>query len=241
MIYAARSETGKRYQNQDVLFVPSRGEVSLFIVADGMGGHNAGSVASRLATDTVEAEIKKGGASTPDTLLLNAVGAANRAVLAYADSDRNCRGMGTTMVAALVFQTKYVVANVGDSRLYQMADGILHQVTRDHSYVAELVAAGEITPAQAAVHPRRNIITRALGTRNDERIDIFKCEWARGDILLLCSDGLYGSFDDREMARILNEADDDLDLACDTLVQEALYNGSTDNISVILIKNKEVR
>lgn len=240
MIYASRSETGKRYQNEDSLFVPARGELSLFIVADGMGGHNAGSVASRLATSVVETEMRRGGAATPDTLLLNALNEANRAVLEYANCDRNCRGMGTTMVAALVFQTKYVVANVGDSRLYHMHDGVLTQVTCDHSYVAELVAAGEITPEQAAVHPQRNIITRALGTREDEKIDIFKCEWERGDTLLICSDGLYGSLDDCEMARLVRNADDDLSSACDMLVENALYGGSADNISVILVKNKEV-
>jgi len=240
LIYASRSETGKRYQNEDSLFVPARGELSLFIVADGMGGHNAGSVASRLATSVVETEMRKGGAATPDMLLLNALNAANNAVLEYASSDRNCRGMGTTMVAALVFQTKYVVANVGDSRLYHMHDGVLTQVTCDHSYVAELVAAGEITPEQAAVHPRRNIITRALGTREDEKIDIFKREWERGDTLLICSDGLYGSLDDYEMARLVRDANDDLSSACDMLVENALYGGSADNISVILVKNMEV-
>ncbi len=241
MIYAARSEKGKRYQNEDTLFVPARGEVALFIVADGMGGHNAGSVASRLAAETVETEVKKGGIATPDTLLLSAIAVANRAVLDYANGDINCRGMGTTMVAALAFQTKYVAANVGDSRLYHMHDGVLTQVTRDHSYVAELVEAGEITPEQAAVHPRRNIITRALGTRSEEKVDIFRREWARGDTLMLCSDGLHGVLDDCELARVLREADDDLQDACDMLVEFALYGGSTDNISVILIKNQEVR
>ena len=241
MIYASTSEKGKRYQNEDTLFVPSRGEMALFIVADGMGGHNAGSVASRLATDTVEAAVRKGGIATPEDLLKSALKEANRAVLEYANSDKNCRGMGTTMVAALVFQTKYVVANVGDSRLYHFHGGALTQVTRDHSYVAELVEAGEITREEAAVHPRRNIITRALGTRGEERVDIFKREWARDDILFLCSDGLYGVLDDREMERILGLADDDLQDACDTLVEFALYGGSTDNISVILIKNREVR
>ena len=241
MIYAARSEKGKRYQNEDTLFVPARGEVALFIVADGMGGHNAGSVASRLAAQTVEAEVKKGGIATPDALLLSALAAANRAVLDYANSDKNCRGMGTTMVAALAFQTKYVAANVGDSRLYHMHDGVLTQVTRDHSYVAELVEAGEITLEQAAVHPRRNIITRALGTCSEEKVDIFRREWARGDMLMLCSDGLHGVLDDRELARVLRETGDDLQEACDMLVEFALYGGSADNISVILIKNQEVR
>lgn len=241
MIYAARSETGKRYQNEDALFVPARGELSLFIVADGMGGHNAGSVASRLATEVAETEVRKGGIATPEKLLLSALSTANRAVLEYANSDKNCRGMGTTMVAALVFQTKYVVANVGDSRLYHMRGGVLTQVTRDHSYVAELVAAGEITEEQAAVHPRRNIITRALGTRGEEKIDIFKREWAYDDTLMLCSDGLYGSIDHLDMERALREAGSDLNAACDILVEDAIYNGSTDNISVILVKNREVR
>lgn len=240
MKYASITEQGKRLRNEDCIFVPRKGEISLVIVADGMGGHNAGSTASALAVQTAAERIKKGGADDPASLLNKAVQQANSAVFEYANHDKNCRGMGTTMVMALLFKSRYLCANVGDSRLYHFSAGSLRQVTRDHSFVAELVAAGYITPLEARVHPRRNIITRALGTHESERVDLFEKEWSPGDTLLLCSDGLYGALDDLEMARILKE-EPDLSAVCQELVQAALYNGSTDNISVVLVRNEEDR
>ncbi len=239
MRYAARSEKGKRIRNEDCLFIPSRpGEIALAVVADGMGGHNAGSTASALAVETVVTELKRGGMGRPEDLILAALKKANAAIYEYSVHTPNCRGMGTTLVLAMAFKTRYVAANIGDSRLYYFDGGDLTQITEDHSYVAELVAAGHITAQEAMRHPRRNIITRALGTREQEQADIFKGNWGPGDLLLLGTDGLFGVLSDAEMARVLRE-EKDLEQACDILVENALSGGSTDNISVVLIRNEE--
>lgn len=240
MIYACRSEKGRRDYNEDAVFIPPKGEVSLVIVADGMGGHSAGNIASALAVKTVAAELKKGGVGTPNSLVLNSVNKANAAVHQMSKTDKNCRGMGTTLVLALLFKTRYVAANVGDSRLYHFGANELTQVSIDHSYVGELVAAGYITPKQARLHPKRNLITRALGTNESEEVDIFNEMWEEGDMLLLCTDGLYTVLDDMEIRRVLRQ-EQDLDRACDTLVKTALERGSNDNISVVLVKNEEAR
>ncbi|MBQ7113714.1 MAG: Stp1/IreP family PP2C-type Ser/Thr phosphatase [Clostridia bacterium] len=239
MIYAARSVTGKRANNEDSVYVPKYGEISLAIVADGMGGHSAGNVASALAVEHVAAELRKGGSGSPAGLVKNAVNRANTAVYQYAGSHPECRGMGTTLVLALIFKTRFIAANVGDSRLYHYHGGKLTQITVDHSYVAELLASGYITKEEALHHPRRNLITRALGTRANEKVDVFECAWEENDILLLCSDGLYSELDDRTMVEMI-EKHSNLENACDALVKLALNAGSTDNISVVLVKNGEV-
>lgn len=239
MRYAAKSEQGKRIRNEDSLFIPTRpGEIALAVVADGMGGHNAGSTASALAVETVVGELKRGGMGSPEELILSALAKANTAIYDYSVRVPNCRGMGTTLVLAMAFKSRYIAANIGDSRLYYFNGSELKQITEDHSYVAELVAAGHITREQAMHHPRRNIITRALGTREQEQADIFKGSWESGDMLMLCSDGLFGVLEDVEMARVLRE-EPDLQQAAERLVENALYGGSTDNISVALIRNEE--
>lgn len=241
MRYAAISEQGKRVRNEDCLFIPSRpGEMALAVVADGMGGHNAGSTASALAVETVVAELRRGGMGSPEDLILAALAKANAAIYEYSLTNPNCRGMGTTLVLALAFKSRYVAANIGDSRLYYFNGRDLLQITEDHSYVAELVAAGHITREEAMRHPRRNIITRALGTREQEQADIFKGSWEGGDMLMLCTDGLFGVLGEGEMARVLRE-EADMEQACKRLVELALDGGSTDNISVALIRNEEVQ
>ncbi|MBE5784243.1 MAG: Stp1/IreP family PP2C-type Ser/Thr phosphatase [Clostridiales bacterium] len=239
MIYAARSVTGKRANNEDSVYVPKYGEISLAVVADGMGGHSAGNVASAMAVETVAAELKKGGAGSPSTLVKSAVNRANTAVYDYARAHSECRGMGTTLVLALVFKTRFVAANVGDSRLYHYHAGKLTQITADHSYVAELLASGYITKEEALRHPRRNLITRALGTRASEKADVFECAWEENDILLLCSDGLYSELEDKALLEMI-EKYKNIEDACDALVRLALDAGSTDNVSAVLVKNGEV-
>ncbi len=240
MIYAGLSEQGKRSRNEDSLYLPPRGEVSLVIIADGMGGHNAGFTASRLAVETASQSVMRGGGMKPEALLRRAAEEANRAIYEQARTVRECRGMGTTMVMALLFRSRYTVVNIGDSRLYHLRKDGLWQITKDHSYVAEMVAAGFITPEEALEHPQRNIITSALGSREIDKLDVFENNWQESDILMLCSDGLYASLEHKEIERILRE-ESDLQAACETLVQNALYGGSTDNISVILVKNEEGR
>ncbi len=236
MKYFALSEKGKRQHNEDSVFVPEHSEVALAVVADGMGGHKAGDTASAMAVEVIVNEIKRGGAS-PEKLIERAVQAANAAVYAASRKNSECRGMGTTAVVAMPFMSYYVAANIGDSRIYHFHDGVVTQVSRDHSYVQQLVDAGYITRAQAAVHPRRNVITKAIGTSDEENADIFRKEWQIGDMLLLCSDGLTSGLEDGDIARILSE-EKDLKEACERLVSEALYGGSTDNISVALILNE---
>lgn len=240
MRYASKSVTGVRAQNQDAVFVPRGGEISLAVVADGMGGHSAGDVASVIAVNTVVSELKKGGTGSTASLVAAAMTAANLAVYDMAISDPALRGMGTTMVLALLFNTRYVAANVGDSRLYQISGESIEQVTKDHSYVAELVAQGYITRQEAAHHPRRNLITRALGTREAERADIFEREWARGDKLVLCSDGLYSELSEEDILHTVLSTDD-IQSACDDLVDCALYSGSRDNVSIVIVSNEEAR
>ena len=239
MRYAAKSVTGVRSQNQDAIFVPRGGEISLAVVADGMGGHRAGDEASMIAVNTVVAELKKGGAGNAGSLILEAVKAANAAVYDKAAKDAALRGMGTTMVLALLFNTRYVAANVGDSRLYHISQDHIEQVTRDHSYVAELVSLGYITRQEAAHHPRRNLITRALGTRESERVDLFEREWRRDDKLVLCTDGLYSELDEEDILHTVLSTED-MQAACDDLVDCALYSGSRDNVSVVIVSNEEV-
>ena len=236
MKYCALSEKGKRQHNEDAVFVPMHSEVALAVVADGMGGHKAGDTASRMALEVMVSEIKRGGGS-PEQLIERAVDAANAAVYAASRNNSECRGMGTTAVLAMPFVSYYVAANIGDSRIYHYHDGAVVQVSRDHSYVQELVDSGYITKAQAAVHPRRNVITRAIGTSSKETADIFRREWQPGDMLLLCTDGLHSALEDMDIARILSE-ESDLEEACKRLVSEALYGGSTDNVSVALILNE---
>lgn len=236
MKYCALTEKGKREHNEDCVFIPAHSEVPLAIVADGMGGHRAGETASALAVKVMAEEIKKGGAA-PEKLIERAVDAANGAVYAASRQNSELRGMGTTAVLVMPFVSYYVAANIGDSRIYHFHNGAIAQVSRDHSYVQELVEAGYITPAQAAVHPRRNVITRAIGTSAKEAADIFRNDWQAGDILLLCSDGLHSALGERDIARILSE-EANLDEACNRLVTEALYGGSTDNISAALILNE---
>lgn len=241
MIYAGLSEQGKRSKNEDSIYLPARGSVSLVAIADGMGGHNAGFTASRLAVETASECVKRGGGLRPGALLRKAAEEANSAIYEQARSDRACRGMGTTLVMGLLFRSRYTALNVGDSRLYHLRPDGLVQITKDHSYVAEMVAAGVISAEEARTHPQRNIITSALGARSIDKMDIFEKKWDEGDILMLCSDGLYGALEEREMERILREEGEDLQAACASLVQNALYGGSSDNISVVLVQNREVR
>ena len=238
MIYASRSERGKREKNEDNVFTPAAGDPALVIVADGMGGHNAGELASEIAVSAVVDCIRDGSRSlmNPIKSLNEAAKAANSAVYEYAAGDPDCRGMGTTLVMALLYDKKFVAANVGDSRLYHYNGKELSQVTTDHSLVAELVAAGYITREEALHHPRRNVITRALGTRPSENVDIFENRWRRGDILLLCSDGFYEVLPEEKIAQMLRESTN-LQDTCNSFTQLAMANGSTDNISIVLVKN----
>ena len=223
--------------NQDFVYASDQpvGRLqNLFIVADGMGGHNAGDYASRCAVETMVDYIENTTETRPIRLLDEAIQAANRAVVEKAASDRSMAGMGTTLVACSIADDCLYVANIGDSRLYLLDEGI-EQITRDHSLVEEMVRAGQLAREDARTHPEKNVITRAVGIRNNLRVDFFDVALNPGDKILLCSDGLTNMVTDEEILEKVSQLEEP-DKAVRELVDTANRNGGSDNISVILIE-----
>ena len=235
MKYAGKTVTGLRPQNEDNYLILHTDTIDAVAVSDGMGGHRAGEVASALAVETLERVLSKAD-NSPEALLSEAFSEANAVVHTRASTSDEMYGMGCTLVGAILEKEQFVAANIGDSRLYHFDGETLRPVTHDHSFVAELVRRGAITPEEAKTHPRRNLITRAVGTEARVKADIFVCEWKPGEMLLLCSDGLCGVLEDAEMAEFLKDTDD-LEKACSRLIDAALEAGSRDNITVVLVKN----
>ena len=239
MKFAVRTDIGKRVHNEDSFLLSEKSKFPmLFAVADGMGGHAAGAVASSLAVEQLFTLDEKVEPERELEMLRNAIEHANLGIYRAAEKDRTLRGMGTTLVAALLMGNGYIAANVGDSRMYQYHDKTLGTVTTDHSLVEQLVLAGAITKEEARVHPQRNIITRAMGVSPVVDVDLFERVWSAGDILVLCSDGLHGAVEEDDMISVLSSART-LESMCELLIQLALDNGGTDNITVILIRFEE--
>ncbi|MEG1523625.1 MAG: Stp1/IreP family PP2C-type Ser/Thr phosphatase [Clostridia bacterium] len=234
MKYAYKTDIGKRAHNEDNFRIPVTIETHPFIiVADGMGGHAAGAVASELVVKGMTEELSDLRDNDLLGQLKRAIQHVNLNLYRTAQSDRSMNGMGSTLVCAVLNDKRYIAANVGDSRLYHFDGKTLEQMTTDHTLVQMLVDSGQITPAEARIHPQRNLITRAMGISLRTDIDLFDCEWMEDDILLLCSDGLYGVIEDTEIARVLSQ-NCSLDEMCNQLVQMALQNGGTDNITIVL-------
>ncbi len=206
----------------------------LFAVADGMGGHAAGEIASNLAIETLFTEYYTGPWQGPRATLAAAISAANQTIFEMAGANAEMSGMGTTLVAALYQPEQGMIVNVGDSRAYLFRAGKITQVTRDHSWVAEQVNSGILTAEEAAHHPFRNVITRSLGNEAHVEPAFFQLPPQPGDTLLLCSDGLSNQASDKEMASILQAYP--LDEAADRLVELALKRGAPDNVTLILIR-----
>ena len=226
--YAARSDVGSvREHNEDSYLV----KTPLFVVADGMGGHEAGEVASNIAVTTMEAHAPK---STSPEALAAAVIKANEAVLRGAQDGTGKPGMGTTLTAAFVFEDEATIAQVGDSRAYLLHDGQLQRITRDHSLVADLIEQGRLTEAEARFHPQRSVITRALGSDPHMQPDLYTLHIEEGDRLLLCSDGLCSMISDEDIEEILLDNPAPAH-ACDALVEEAIIAGGLENVTVIVI------
>lgn len=226
--FAARSDVGSvREHNEDSYLVKS----PLFVVADGMGGHEAGEVASEIAVTTMEAHAPK---STSPEALGAAVVKANEAVLRGAKDGTGKPGMGTTLTAAFVYEDEAVIAQVGDSRAYLLHNDQLQRITRDHSLVADLIEQGRLTEAEARFHPQRSVITRALGSDPNMQPDLYTLHVEEGDRLVLCSDGLCSMISDGEIEEILLDNPTPAQ-ACDALVEEALIAGGLDNVTVIVI------
>lgn len=213
------------------------------ILSDGMGGHNAGEVASgktvEFAAEVLKSSADGSKAAVPPRALTEAVGYANKKVYEMALEDERHNGMGATMVAAYISGTEAYIANVGDSRAYVFKNNGLVQITKDHSVVEEMVASGSLSREEARCHPQKNIITRAIGTDINTEADLFEYDCALGDCLLLCSDGLSGMLEDAEIEGIIRNADDSRTMAS-ALIESAKEHGGTDNITVICIRFTEV-
>ncbi len=230
------TDTGRlRPTNEDSVYAsdqPVGNLPNLMIVADGMGGHNAGDVASRYTVEAMIENLQTAQDKRPVPLLSDAIHYANDQVLKKASTDRNLDGMGTTVVAASVVGDYLYVANVGDSRLY-LIDQEISQITRDHSLVEEMIRMGELKRKDARTYPDRNVITRAVGVGEPIQIDFFDVRLEEGDRILLCSDGLTNMVEDQEILQIIRKSGSPKE-AAQQLLNEANKNGGKDNISVIL-------
>ena len=229
----------KRNTNQDYLFYsdePVGAFPNLYIVADGMGGHRAGDHASHMAVERFVQLARQTEETNPVTLMRSLLEYVNEELLMEARSDSLYKGMGTTFVAITVVNGKGYIVNVGDSRLYLIHSNQIRQVTLDHSLVEELVRSGELTPQEARRHPRKNIITRAVGVGEDVYPDFFEIEVHLGDRILLCSDGLSNMIDDKELEEIVS-SERDLDTMMKYLIDKANYYGGYDNIAAVVVIN----
>ena len=233
------TDTGRtRSQNQDAVFAtcePIGCLSNLFVIADGMGGHNAGDYASRKAIDLMRESIAARGEQEAVSAIQQGITIANEVIYQEASLDVSKAGMGTTMVVATMDGDVLRVANVGDSRLYVLTKGCLQQITRDHSVIEEMVRKGEVSKEVAQHHPKRNLITRAVGAEEQVRVDFFEWDLQDVDAVLMCSDGLTNMLEDRRIAEILS-LDMTLDKKVATLVEEANLAGGKDNITVLVIE-----
>lgn len=237
---AGLSDVGRcREVNQDTFVVDEA--LGLFAVADGMGGHAAGEVASDLAIHAVAHSLRS---HNPDhaswsadeacALLRQALREGNRRIVESVESRTEWRGMGTTLVAMVRIAGEAVIAHVGDSRAYRLRGAEFNQLTSDHSLVNEQVKAGILTPEQAQRSPYRNIVTRALGNQPEVQVDLIRTPVEAGDIFILCSDGLSGMLSDEEIRGVLERDGTTPQVACRRLVDQANANGGEDNITVIV-------
>jgi protein phosphatase len=210
----------------------------IFVVADGMGGHAAGEVASEMSVRIITDEMGAfRGLPDPDIAarLFKAVQSANGAIYRRTLIEKDKRGMGTTVTALILFPRRYLIAQVGDSRAYVLRGGELQQITKDHSYVQEQVDAGLLTPEQARTHPYSNVITRCVGSNEEVVPDIYFGGLESGDVLLLASDGLTGMLEDDQLARILSDGGEPKQWV-DRMIADANRRGGLDNITVILVR-----
>ena len=247
MIYNCDSHVGNvRKNNEDYcmgeIIQTENDCIGIFALADGMGGHKKGEVASKIAVESIIDFLKENISSSGgikmdylDDVIKQGYNYANQKIYAKSKEDISCEGMGTTLVVAVVYKDDVIIANVGDSRCYLLHNDNLKKVTKDHSVVEELVNANLITEEEARVHPRRNQITRAMGAEEIIIVDIFREKIEKNDMLLLASDGLTGSVEDKDIKNIILQNKDIKDI-CTDLINEANNNSGKDNISVILSK-----
>ena len=245
-----KTDVGKRRKlNEDNLLLDR--EINLYAVCDGMGGHNAGEVASKMAIETLHAFIAKSQGEEKDITwpyglepnlsfeanrLKTAIKLANKRVFKAADNREDYTGMGTTLVAALVNDGTLTVGNAGDSRCYMVRGGKLTQLTRDDSWVSAAWAEGILSHDEIDRHPLRNVITKAVGARDTIDLDVVEHDLQPGDVVMLCSDGLHGMVHDPEIGKILGNGDLKLEEASAKLIEAANEAGGRDNVTVVLLR-----
>ena len=222
-----------RSLNEDYAGYIEEEEFKLYVVADGMGGHNAGEVASEMAVEAVKLYVEENYKSEGKNVLKNAINFANSKIYDSARCGNEYKGMGTTLVAALVNENSITIANVGDSSCFGIKGNYINKITKDHSLVQELIDSGSITEEEGRNHPKKNVITRALGTNNIVKVDIFNLDVDVYDKYLLCTDGLSNEVLKDEILEEINDIND-YNTACDKLVLLAKNRGGRDNITVLL-------
>lgn len=246
----ACSDAGRvRPDNEDAVY--ANPQLGLAILADGMGGHNAGEVASNMAITALGSELEHAFMQRPPyqaaanrtararAVLSDVILRTNAAVYLAARSNARLAGMGTTLVAVQFYDNRFVVAHIGDSRLYRLRDGFLTRLTRDHTQLQEQIDNGMIAPEAARFAANRNLVTRALGVEASVAAELNEYETLPGDVYLLCSDGLTDMTEDREIAAIMTMFSADLQLCATQLIQTANEHGGRDNVSVILVEVRE--
>jgi len=228
----------KREGNQDSFLIDER--LGLFIVADGVGGHQGGEVASALAVETVREVVghPKAGRFTPKEVLYQAYEEASHRIFDRANKDIKLNGMGTTMVMGYVRENKIYIANVGDSRSYLYRKPYIWQVTEDHSLINEQIRLGLLTEEQAQRTIGKNVITRSVGFERDVFPDVIEREFSVGDVFLFCSDGLSGMVDDQLMCQIFNQ--NPIEKVAPKMIEHALANGGDDNVTVLVLQIQDV-
>ena len=236
MKYYAMTDVGRRREmNQDYVYAmgqPIGPFPNLLVVADGMGGHKAGAFASKFTVEVVKREIAGSRSRKPEKVLRDAIQVANRELIRVASRDVKLEGMGTTLVVATVIGDTLYFANIGDSRLYLIDDNI-KQLSKDHSLVEEMVRLGGIKAEDARNHPDKNIITRAMGVKDEAEADFYEFRIKRGDKILMCTDGLSNMVEDEDMFGLVKGSRDVVE-AVQMLIDRANSNGGRDNIGVVL-------
>ena len=236
MKYYAMTDVGRRREmNQDYVYAmghPIGPFPNLLVVADGMGGHKAGDFASKFTVEVVKREIAGSRSRKPEKVLHDAIQVANRELIRVASRDVKLEGMGTTLVVATVIGDTLYFANIGDSRLYLIDDNI-KQLSKDHSLVEEMVRLGGIKAEDARNHPDKNIITRAMGVKDEAEADFYEFRIKRGDKILMCTDGLSNMVEDEDMFGLVKGSRDVVE-AVQMLIDRANSNGGRDNIGVVL-------
>ena len=249
--FAGDSNVGmKRAHNEDSFYLPE--SERLAIVADGMGGHASGEVASRLAVDTIAGFFKATqeeqqltwpfkmdkGHRYDVNRMITAIKLANLKIHEQAQKDPRCHGMGTTVVSALFVDDALVIGHVGDSRLYRRRDGVFEQMTEDHSLLNDYIKMKHLSPEEIAAFPHKNVIVRALGMKDTVQVDVHVDSPRLGDVYLICSDGLSGMIKDEEISEIAM-SERDLDVVCERMISTANKNGGLDNITVVAVRLEE--